>query len=153
LLRVCFHQFHYTGRTGRRFVVLDAGGRNEDILLLTGHFSGTTKRAARRLCIALLLALHFMIFHPNGCYEYEDIKGEPHKIKAQNINPYLFLQCFLGISLWMVEIIFLHHKSGSRLLKKSLRLFIISKNGSGPKSLLMALKGGSYCYQTANHLN
>jgi len=53
----------------------------------TFQWNNEAKGKAAVHCVIIGFALNDI--QPKWLFDYEDIKGEPHKIKAQNINPYL----------------------------------------------------------------
>jgi len=53
----------------------------------TFQWNNEAKGKAAVHCVIIGFALNNI--QPKWLFDYEDIKGEPHKIKAQNINPYL----------------------------------------------------------------
>ena len=53
----------------------------------TFQWSNEARGKAAVYCV--IIGFSLSDFQPKWLFDYEDIKGEPHKIKAQNINPYL----------------------------------------------------------------
>jgi hypothetical protein len=53
----------------------------------TFQWSNEARGKAAVYCVIIGFSLSDI--QPKWLFDYEDIKGEPHKIKAQNINPYL----------------------------------------------------------------
>ena len=87
--RLCLHQLHYPGRTGRRScgLILLRRGVKIHFAHRTFQWSSEARGKAAVHCVIIGFALHDAT--EKRIFDYETLQSEAHEIKAKNINPYL----------------------------------------------------------------
>jgi type I restriction-modification system DNA methylase subunit len=67
----------------------DLLGRGTHINFAHRTFQWNNEARGKAAVYCVIIGFSLSDIQPKWLFDYEDIKGEPHKIKAQNINPYL----------------------------------------------------------------